>query len=136
MSQMEVNEPEKKKFKMPNVIIIMLSLMLVACLFTYIVPAGQFDTNEEGNMIPGTYGTIEQTPANPLDALNLMLDGGVQASTVIVLLLFMGGFFGAIFQLDSIPNIINYLVYKYENIGARWVPLHWQGRTLVPGLNL
>ena len=124
---------QKKKFKMPNVIIIMLSLMLVACLFTYIVPAGQFDTNEEGDPIPGTYGTIEQTPANPLDALNLILDGGMQAGTVIVLLLFMGGFFGAIFQLDSIPNIINYLVYKYENIGARWVPLHWPGRILVPG---
>lgn len=118
MSQAEANEPKKSKFKMPNVIVIMLSLMLVACLFTYIVPAGQFDTNEDGNPIPGTYGTIEQTPVNPVEALNLILDGGVQASTVIVLLLFMGGFFGAIFQLDSIPNIINYLVYKYKNIGA------------------
>ncbi len=118
MSQAEANEPKKSKFKMPNVIVIMLLLMLVACLFTYIVPAGQFDTNEDGNPIPGTYGTIEQTPVNPVEALNLILDGGVQASTVIVLLLFMGGFFGAIFQLDSIPNIINYLVYKYKNIGA------------------
>lgn len=118
MSQKEAEEPLKKKFKMPNVIVIMLFLMLAACLFTYIVPAGQFDMNEDGNPIPGTYGTIEQTPVNPVDALNLILDGGVQASTVIVLLLFMGGFFGAIFQLDSIPNIINYLVYKYKNIGA------------------
>lgn len=118
MSQKEAEEPLKKKFKMPNVIVIMLFLMLAACLFTYIVPAGQFDMNEDGNPIPGTYGTMEQTPVNPVDALNLILDGGVQASTVIVLLLFMGGFFGAIFQLDSIPNIINYLVYKYKNIGA------------------
>src|SRR5699024_10370202 len=118
MSQTKVEKPEKKRFKMPNVIVIMLFLILVACLFTYIIPAGQFDMNEEGNPIPGTYGSIEQDPVIPIDALNLILDGGVQASTVIVLLLFMGGFFGAIFQLDSIPNIINYLVYKYKNIGA------------------
>lgn len=118
MSQTAEHESGKRKFKMPNVIVIMLFLMLLACLFTYIVPAGQFDTDDEGNPAPGTYQTIEQTPVNPVDALNLIVDGGVQASTVIVLLLFMGGFFGAIFQLDSIPNVINYLVYKYKNIGA------------------
>lgn len=118
MSRSASEGPEQKKFKMPNVIIIMLSLMLFACILTYLIPAGQFETDDEGTPEPGTYQTIEQTPVNPVEALNLILDGGVQASNVIILLLFMGGFFGAIFQLDAIPNVINYLVYKYKNVGA------------------
>ncbi|WP_411843316.1 Na+/H+ antiporter NhaC family protein [Salinicoccus sp. HZC-1] len=105
------------KFQLPNVLVMMFIIILFACLLTYIVPAGQFETDEAGISVAGTYQSIEQTPVNPLEALNLILEGGIQASQIVILLLFMGGFFGAVFALDSIPNVINYFVYKYENMG-------------------
>lgn len=113
----------KKKFQLPHVIIMMLGMMLFACLLTYIVPAGNFEQTESGGIIAGTYHSVEPTPVNPLLALTLVLDGGVKASSIIVLLLFMGGFFGAIFQLDSINNILNYLVQKFEKAGPTMLVL-------------
>ena len=114
---------EKKKFQLPNVMVMMLGMMLFACLLTYIVPAGNFDLTESGDIIAGTYHSVEQTPVNPIFALTLILDGGIKASAIIVLLLFMGGFFGAIFQLDSINNILNYLVQKFEKAGPTMLVL-------------
>lgn len=108
---------KKKKFQLPHVIIMMLGMILFACFLTYVVPAGSFELTEEGKVISGTYKPTDQTPVNPLNALMLVLDGGVKASTVIVLLLFMGGFFGAIFQLDSVSNVLNYMIKKFEKAG-------------------
>ncbi|MGE7770302.1 Na+/H+ antiporter NhaC family protein [Viridibacillus arvi] len=118
-----VSLKEKKKFQLPHVIIIMLFIMLFACLLTYIVPAGGFDVNEDGKVIAGTYHSIEQTPVNPIYAVTLILTGGIKAGNVIILLLFMGGFFGAIFQLDSINNVLNYLVRKFEKAGPNLLVL-------------
>ena len=36
---------EKKKFKMPHLLWIMFGIILLSCLATYLIPAGQFATN-------------------------------------------------------------------------------------------
>ena len=41
----------KKSFKMPHLFWIMLGLLVVASILTYIVPAGQFATDAEGNVL-------------------------------------------------------------------------------------
>lgn len=105
-----------KKFRFPHVLVIMLLLILFSCLLTYIVPAGDFDYTNDGELIPGTYHSIEQSPVNPIYALTLILDGGSQASNIIILVLFMGGFIGGILQLDSVGRVINYLLQKLVNV--------------------
>ncbi|MGI6108720.1 MAG: hypothetical protein ACOYB8_02585 [Eubacteriaceae bacterium] len=39
---------KKKKFKMPHLLWIMFGIILLSCLATYLIPAGQFATNEAG----------------------------------------------------------------------------------------
>lgn len=122
LNEVRVKKP-KLKFQLPHVIVMMLIMMLFACLLTYVVPAGNFEYTEDGKLIAGTYHSIEQTPVNPLKALTFIFDGGVKASAVIVLVLFMGGFFGAIFQLDSIGKVINYLIHRFEKAGPNMLVL-------------
>lgn len=107
-----------KKFRFPHVLVIMLLLLLFSCFLTYIVPAGDFKYTEDGGLIPGTYHSVEQSPVNPLYALTLILDGGNQASSIIILVLFMGGFIGGILQLDSVGRVINYLLQKLVNVSS------------------
>ena len=117
-SKNEVKSPMKKfKFRLPNVIIMMLLMMLIACILTYIIPAGNFEYSEDGKLIPGTYHSVEGTPVNPIYALTLILEGGVKASNVIITILFMGGLLGGIFQLDSINKIISALIMRFETAG-------------------
>ena len=42
---------KKKAFKMPHLLWIMLGLLLIASILTYIIPAGQFATDEAGNCL-------------------------------------------------------------------------------------
>jgi len=110
------NEPEgkKRKFKMPHVLVLMVLIMLFAVVLTYIVPAGDFEYTEDGTIISGTYHTTEQTPVNPIQAMNLIMEAGIQSAPIVILALFVGGFLGGIMQLDSVGNVISYFVNRFE----------------------
>jgi len=113
-SNEQKNKNKEKKFKLPHVLVLMLTIMLFAVVLTYVVPAGDFEYAEDGSIINGTYHTIEQTPVNPIEALNLIRTAGEQAAPIVTLILFLGGFLGGIMRLDSVGNVISYLIYKFE----------------------
>lgn len=48
---MEKKEAVRKKFKMPHLLWIMLGLLLLASFATYIVPAGNFAVDENGQVM-------------------------------------------------------------------------------------
>ncbi|RIL37919.1 YfcC family protein, partial [Mammaliicoccus fleurettii] len=70
----------KRKFQLTHVLLMMLIMMMFACLLTYVIPAGQFDTSKDGSMIQGTYHAISQNPVNPFYAITLILNGGIQSA--------------------------------------------------------
>ncbi|KRG08216.1 Na+/H+ antiporter NhaC family protein [Staphylococcus sp. NAM3COL9] len=108
----------KRKFQLPHVLLMMLMMMMFACLLTYVIPAGQFDTSKDGSMIQGTYHAISQNPVNPFYAITLILNGGIQSAQTITLLLFIGGAMGGILQLDSVTKLTNYMIFRFEHAGA------------------
>ncbi|PTE41993.1 YfcC family protein [Staphylococcus equorum] len=108
----------KRKFQLPHVLLMMLIMMMFACLLTYVIPAGQFDTSKDGSMIQGTYHAISQNPVNPFYAITLILNGGIQSAQTITLLLFIGGAMGGILQLDSVTKLTNYMIFRFEHAGA------------------
>ncbi|MDI2585596.1 YfcC family protein [Psychrobacillus sp. NEAU-3TGS] len=125
MNAVEIREEKAKKsylrklqFKLPNVLVMMLLIMMFACLLTYIIPAGGFEYTEDKKLIAGSYHAVEQTPVNPILAITLILEGGIAASPVAILLLFIGGFLGGIFMLDSVNNVISMLINKFEKAGS------------------
>lgn len=48
-----MGKKEKKPFKMPHLLWIMFGIIVLACLATYLIPAGEFAVNEAGQ-ITGT----------------------------------------------------------------------------------
>ena len=111
----------QRRFKLPHVLIMMLIMMMFACLLTYIIPAGEFNTQKNGTIIEGTYHQITQNPVNPIYAITLLLDGGIQAAQTVTLLLFVGGAIGGILYLDTVKKVTNFLIFRFEHAGA--VPL-------------
>lgn len=97
----------------------MFLIMMFACLLTYIVPAGNFQLDDAGKIIPGTFQQVENTPVNPIVALTLILQGGIAGGSVVTVVLFTGGLLGGIFTLDSISKVITSLIYRFENAGPK-----------------
>lgn len=58
-------ENNKKKLQIPSTCALLFMLMIVCAILTWIVPAGEFDTEKVGNLnkvIAGTYHTVEASP--------------------------------------------------------------------------
>jgi len=86
-----------KKSRFPDSLVLIFSLIFVAQLLSYIVPAGVFDRtpapfNESREMVvPGTYHAAEEAPA--LDAWHFLsaIPRGLEAAQDIVFLVFLVG---------------------------------------------
>ena len=51
MQNAATSKPKKKGLKMPHLLVLILSLLVLMSLMTYIIPAGQFGTDPETGAI-------------------------------------------------------------------------------------
>ena len=61
-------EKKKFKFEMPSTCALLFMLTIFAAILTWVIPAGEFDTEQVENttrVIAGTYHAIEQSPQVP-----------------------------------------------------------------------
>ena len=85
----------KKKFKMemPSTCALLFMLTIFAAVLTWIIPAGEFDTEKVGNttrVIAGTYHTIEQSPQGIWDILTATVTGFQNSAVLLVMIMFIG----------------------------------------------
>ena len=81
----------KKKFTVPHVYILLLGLILICCILTYIVPAGQYDMMTVGTreVVDGTtFHTVEQSPVSLMGFLTAV-PRGLQESAQIIFFIFI-----------------------------------------------
>ena len=61
---------EKKKMAIPDSLVIIVGVMILAAVLTYVIPAGEYvrTKNDAGQTIvdPASFHDIESSPVNPL----------------------------------------------------------------------
>lgn len=114
----EQNKPENKKSKMPHLLWIMLGLLLIASIATYIVPAGNFAVDENGEVLGEQFEFLgHQTPVSPWNMLMLIMDGLNESSTIIFLVLSAGATIAVLLASGAVDNILNWAIYKLKDKG-------------------
>ena len=93
----------RKRFKMPDIYIVLGSFILFMALLTYIVPAGQYDRQVvetahgvQNLVVAGTYKAAEQHPVGWLDVISSIPYGFERAAGVVVLTFMVGACMGLI----------------------------------------
>jgi uncharacterized ion transporter superfamily protein YfcC len=131
--------PAKKRFTLPSAYTILFALIVLAALATWLVPAGMYDLNNQGEPVPGTYHTVKSQPARILvDSLTAPLNGlyGIEdgkgtinyynsgtlfgAIDVALFILVIGGFLGITMKTGAIQGGIGLLVRRFEG-RERWL---------------
>lgn len=108
----------KKSFKMPHLFWIMLGLLVVASILTYIVPAGQFATDADGNILGDQFNYLgHQTPVNIWQMLMLIVDGFSGSAQVICTVLCMGAMTGLVLATGAFDDLLNFAIYKLKDKG-------------------
>jgi uncharacterized ion transporter superfamily protein YfcC len=92
-------EEKKKGFTFPTAYTILFILIIIVVIATWVVPAGQYDRNEEGEPIPGSYHQVERNPQRIIaDGLMAPINGmyGLEGEDGSVSVYNSGDLYGAI----------------------------------------
>jgi len=89
----ELQKVEQKKFVFPDVRVLLFCFTVLAAVLTWIVPAGEFDTEKVGNLtrvIPGTFHYVEQCPQGIWEVFNATVMGFTKQASLISMICFIG----------------------------------------------
>ena len=110
---------EKKAFKMPHLLWIMFGIILLSCLATYLIPAGQFMTNAAGEIVGTDFEYLgHQTPVSPWDALMLLKTGLNGAATIMFVVMVSGATINVVLETGAMDDLMNWAVYKLKDKGS------------------
>ena len=95
-------QEKRSRFTLPSAYTILFALIVLAAIATWIVPAGRYDLNKQGEPIPGTYHEVESHPQRILvDSLKAPINGmyGIENKKGNISPYNNGSLFGAITEL-------------------------------------
>lgn len=111
----EVNRDKKRYLTMPDSYIILFVLLILAAVATYILPSGSYEREEGGmvpTIIPNSYGEVDATPIGFMEFFISIQSGMVAASSIIFLVLIIGGSFAIIESSGAVNAGIMRLIDK------------------------
>ncbi|MFD1425887.1 YfcC family protein [Kroppenstedtia sanguinis] len=107
-----------KKFSRPNPYVLLFSLLFLCAIATYLVPAGEFDRVQKGDIsvtIPGSYHAVDPNPTGFIQFFTAIQTGMVDAAPLILLVLFTGGAMAVIEKTGALNAAILSLVNRLGN---------------------
>jgi uncharacterized ion transporter superfamily protein YfcC len=136
-------EPERKsRFTLPSAYTILFALIVLAAIATWIIPAGTYNLNEEGEPIPGTYHEVDAKPSRILvDSITAPINGlyGIEDETgninyynsgtlfgaidVALFIIVIGGFLGVTMKTGAIQAGIARLVRRLAGRERLMIPV-------------
>ncbi len=124
----ELTKKKKKAFKMPHTLVIIFMIIFAAVLFTWVVPSGAYVRFEDAvtgrNLIdPESFHYVENTPVNPLNIMNYVIDGFMDAADLIFMLMFAGGAFHLITESGALQASIAKVARKFSNRFYIFIPM-------------
>jgi uncharacterized ion transporter superfamily protein YfcC len=139
----QAGAPETKSgFRLPSAYTILFALIVLAAIATWIIPAGTYDLNADGEPIPGTYHEIDAKPSRILvDSLTAPINGlyGIEDATgninyynsgtlfgaidIALFILVIGGFLGVTMKTGAIQAGIGSLVQRMRGRERLLIPV-------------
>jgi len=107
---------DKKGFKIPHLLWIMIGLLVVASLLTYVIPAGEFAVDADGKILGDQFNLLGyQTPVSPWRMMMLFMDGLTGSGVVIWVVLVSGAMTGVVMATGAIDDFLNWAIYKLKD---------------------
>ena len=124
-----MEQAKKKGFKMPSSYTVLFILIIILAILTWIIPAGEYVKNEAGQLVAGTYKTVQSNPQGIYDIFMAPVYGliGNKLTTgsigVAFFILIIGGFLGVITETGALDIGIASVIKKNKGKEKRLIPL-------------
>jgi uncharacterized ion transporter superfamily protein YfcC len=136
------SEKRKRRFTLPSAYTILFILIVLSAIATWIIPAGTYDQNKQGEPIPGSYHEVESNPQRiVVDSLTAPINGlyGIEndkgninyyntgvlfgAIDVALFIIVIGGFLGVTMKTGAIQAGIGRLVQRLRGKERLLIPI-------------
>lgn len=110
---------KNKKFKFPHTYVIIMSLIILATLLTYVIPAGQYERIKDEAVgktivVADKFQHIENTPVSFLKIADKIVQSFNKSSHIIFIILIVGGAFQVIISTGMFQAFTGKLTRKFE----------------------
>lgn len=106
---------QKSKVGFPHIVLLMSIFILVACAMTYLIPAGVYDTLENGAVDADSFHFIENTPVNPLRAFISVQSNMAAGGLVMSLLLILGAATEMLISCGAINSLVDTGIRRFKD---------------------
>lgn len=114
----------KRKFSFPHTYVIILSIVLLATLLTYVIPAGQYERIKDEEVgktivVAEKFEFVDNTPVSFLDIPSKIVASFNKSSSIIFIILIVGGAFQVIISTGVFQVFTSMLTKRFagnENI--------------------
>ena len=126
---LENNKEVKKKFSMPSSFTVLFLIIVFIAVLTWIIPAGAYDMDDAGNILSGTYQTVESQPQGIWDVFISPIKGMLGTDTtpgaieISLFILILGGFLGVVTKTGALDAGIASIVKIYKGKEKKIIPI-------------
>lgn len=121
------NVKERKKFKVPHSLVIILAIIFLATVMTWIVPAGEFARvkNSLGLKVikPDKFKFIASKPVSPLLIPKFIIEGLANSVDLFILILMSGAAFDVIATSGALHAAIAKIAKKFSSKESVFIPI-------------
>ncbi|MFJ7407082.1 MULTISPECIES: YfcC family protein [unclassified Lysinibacillus] len=124
--QQKTSKKEIKKSRTINVYVLLLIVLLVATVFTHIIPAGEYariDFNGREIVDSDSFKYVDKSPASFFDFFKAIHSGMVSAADIIFFVLIIGGAFGVLTATGTIETLMVVVSRKLANKEKWLIPV-------------
>ena len=129
---------DNKKREFPHTLVIIFSIILLAALLTYIIPAGSFARikSATGRMVvdPSTFHFIAQKPATLMTIFTAVPKGFLATSWICFLIFIVGGSFHLVTTTGAIQAFLHKVLQKSKGKSYMAIPFIVFGFSIIPTL--
>lgn len=115
-----MSEKVKKGFKLPSSYTILMFIIAFMAVMTWIIPAGQYQVDEAGRLVAGTYEKVAQNPQGIYDVfmapVRAMLGHGATEAAINVafFIIMVGAFLGVVNETGALDVGIASIVKRFK----------------------
>ena len=118
----------KKRMKMPHTYVILFSIVILAAIASYTLPAGIYDRNKDPNtgrtlVNPTSYHQVEQTPVSPFALFKAIPRGMVAAGDIVFFIFICGGAFTIIQATGAVDSGLARFIIRLRGYEKALIPL-------------
>ncbi|MEG0444163.1 MAG: YfcC family protein [Carnobacterium sp.] len=114
---------------MPSSFTVLFLIIVAIAILTWFIPAGSYDTDDAGNIIAGTYHTVESHPQGIWEVFMSPVKGMLGTDTtpgaieVSLFIMVVGGFLGVVTKTGALDAGIASIVKAYKGKEKKLIPV-------------